>query len=91
MLLLFLIRLVRLVSQVLIFLVIVYVLTTYFLAPYHPIRHRLARLVEPMLAPIRRWVPPLAGIDISPILLILIIQLITRLLEGFLWTLYGSL
>jgi YggT family protein len=33
----------------------------------------LARLTEPLLAPIRRILPPLGGIDLSPLVLIFII------------------
>jgi YggT family protein len=33
----------------------------------------LHRLTEPALAPLRRWVPDLGGIDITPIILILLL------------------
>lgn len=38
------------------------------------------RVTEPVLAPIRRFVPSLGGIDISPMILILLIMFIQRLL-----------
>ncbi|MES2728498.1 MAG: YggT family protein [Pseudomonadota bacterium] len=38
----------------------------------------LGRMVEPALAPIRRVIPAIAGIDISPIILIILIQIIQR-------------
>jgi len=40
----------------------------------------LYRITEPVLAPIRRMMPNLGGLDISPIILILIIYLIQKLL-----------
>ena len=40
----------------------------------------LWRLTEPALRPIRRFVPNLGGIDISPILLILLIFFLQRVL-----------
>ena len=40
----------------------------------------LYRITEPVLAPIRRIMPNLGGLDISPIILILIIYLIQKLL-----------
>jgi YggT family protein len=40
----------------------------------------LYRITEPVLAPIRRLMPNLGGLDISPIILILIIYLIQKLL-----------
>jgi YggT family protein len=45
------------------------------------------RLTEPALRPIRRFVPNLGGIDISPLLLILLLFFVRRLLAGF----YASL
>lgn len=42
----------------------------------------LYRATEPALAPIRRFLPDLGGIDISPIILLLIIFFIRQ----FLWT-----
>ena len=46
--------------------------------PYNPIVQILARLTEPVLAPLRRLVPPrmTGNIDVSPILAILLIQLV---------------
>jgi YggT family protein len=40
----------------------------------------LYRITEPALAPIRRFMPNLGGLDISPIILILIIMLIQRVI-----------
>ena len=39
----------------------------------------LRRLTEPLLAPIRRFLPDLGGIDISPIILLLLILFIEQL------------
>jgi YggT family protein len=46
--------------------------------PYNPIVQILARLTEPLQRPLRRLVPPhkLGGLDLSPLLLILVIQLV---------------
>lgn len=73
------------VYQAIIFLIIFQVLLSYVLPPIHPIRVMLDRLVLPMLHPIRRVVPlirvPVIGmIDISPIILIILVQLIAWLL-----------
>jgi YggT family protein len=48
--------------------------------PYHPIRRGVDNIVEPMLAPIRRVVPAVGMFDFSPLILILLIQLIKGLL-----------
>ena len=34
----------------------------------------LDRITAPLLAPIRRFIPPLGGLDLSPIILILLLQ-----------------
>ena len=46
------------------------------------IGNMLYRLTEPALRPIRRYMPDLGGIDISPIVLLLIIYFVRQLL----WT-----
>ena len=38
------------------------------------------RLTEPVLAPIRRALPPMAGLDLSPLVLLLVLRLLQRLL-----------
>jgi|ERR1700754_2958445 YggT family protein len=40
----------------------------------------LYRITEPLLAPIRRILPNLGGLDISPIILILLIYLVQKLI-----------
>ena len=57
---------------------------SYFMDPYHPVRRGVDNIVEPLLAPIRRVVPPLGVIDISPLILIVLIQLASRLVIGLL-------
>jgi len=42
----------------------------------------LDRLTAPLYRPIRRIMPDFGGIDLSPIVLILAIQIIRKLLEG---------
>jgi len=48
----------------------------------------LWRITEPALRPIRRFMPNLGGIDISPIILILIIYFIQMVLQRLLVSLY---
>jgi YggT family protein len=46
--------------------------------PYNPIVRMLATVTEPVLRPLRRLVPPhkLGGIDLSPLLAVLLLQLV---------------
>lgn len=67
---------VRLIS----ILVIIYVILSYFMSPFHPVRQAIDRIVEPMLAPIRQLIPPVGGIDFSPIVLLLLVQLVGTVL-----------
>lgn len=71
-------------SQLLVLLVFVSVILSYFMDPYHPIRRGVDNIVEPMLAPIRRIVPLVGMLDFSPLVLILLIQLVARLLIALL-------
>jgi len=48
----------------------------------------LWRVTEPALRPIRRFMPNLGGIDISPIILILIIYFVQKVLINILASLY---
>jgi YggT family protein len=41
----------------------------------------LARLTEPLLRPIRRLIPPMGGMDLSPMILLLIIYVVQREIE----------
>ena len=68
----------------LVLVVIISVFLSYFMDPYHPVRRGVNSIVEPMLAPIRRVIPPVGMMDFSPLILIVLIQLITRLIVGFL-------
>ena len=44
--------------------------------------HLLSQVVEPVLRPFRRLIPPIAGFDLSPLFAILAIQVFLRLLSG---------
>jgi YggT family protein len=76
----FLISFVRLLMQIVTLLVIAKVILSYFMSPYHPVREAIDRLVEPMLAPIRRFVPPLGMLDFTPFVFIILVQVLGSLL-----------
>ncbi len=44
--------------------------------PYSPVAPTVNQLVRPILAPIRRFVPPISGIDLSPLVAILLLQVV---------------
>lgn len=64
----------------------VLVLLVYALVSWVPsIRGRwteyVAMLVEPVLSPLRRIIPPIGGLDISFLVVILVIQFVVRLAQ----------
>ncbi len=50
--------------------------------PYNPISRLLGSLVEPILGPFRRALPSLGGLDLSPIVVILIISVLRMILNN---------
>jgi len=77
-------QVVNIFAEILILVIILSVIFSYFMDPYHPVRRGVNNIVEPMLAPIRRVVPPVGMIDFSPLILIILIQLASRLIIGLL-------
>jgi YggT family protein len=46
----------------------------------HPIIRFIVRVTDPVLEPVRRLLPPLGGLDLSPIIAILLLQFAGQLL-----------
>jgi YggT family protein len=83
MMILIIVRLINLLANTLILLVIVDAVISYFLSPYHPVRVALDRIVNPLLSQIRRVVPPLGMLDLSPLVLIVLIEILSFALTSF--------
>jgi len=56
------------------------VLTWIRLSPRNPVLQFVHMLTEPVLAPARRIIPPLGGLDISPMLVMIALQAIRSVL-----------
>jgi len=56
--------------------------------PYHPAARVLAHLTAPVLRPARRIIPPISGVDLSPMLVVVALIFVSLLLQDFLglWT-----
>jgi YggT family protein len=80
-------RIIDLIVNVLVLLIFIWALLSWFVSPYNPVRSFLDRLVEPMLAPIRARLPPLGGFDLSPLVLILLLLGIDAVLQRILYIL----
>ena len=48
--------------------------------PYHPAVELLYRITEPILAPLRRVIPSIGMVDISPVIALLLLQIIQQVL-----------
>jgi YggT family protein len=72
------------VSRIFIFSVVIYVFLSYFLDQYHPIRQAMGTILEPILNRIRPILPDTGALDLSPLVLIIVVELITRALIGLL-------
>lgn len=49
-------------------------------SPIAPVAQFLYRITEPVLAPVRRVLPSMGGLDLSPLVVILGIQILTGIL-----------
>ena len=78
------VSLIDFLANLLFLLIIIHVILTYVMAPYHPVRRWIDSIVEPLLMPIRRVLPPIAGLDFSPVVLIVLIRIISSLIINFL-------
>jgi YggT family protein len=61
-------------------LMLAYAILSWVAKPWNQIRLFVDRVSEPLLAPIRRVVPLVGMVDISPLVLILLVQLLARFL-----------
>lgn len=79
-----LIQIVQIAGSVYTWLIIIAIVMSYFVSPYNPIRRTIDGLINPLLNPIRRLVPPLGGFDFSPIVLVLLVRVVESLLVSLL-------
>lgn len=76
----YLILAINLIVNLIGLLLLLYVILSFFMSPYHPVRENISRVVDPLLNPIRMVMPPIAGLDFSPLILWLLVRLIDGLL-----------
>lgn len=77
----YLINVISLAVEVYIWLIVARVLLS-FLRPrtYHPVFRFIYEITEPLLAPLRRILPPAMNIDFSPLVAIIILEIARTLL-----------
>lgn len=79
--------LINFIAQAVTLLMLAYAILSWVAKPWNKVRQFVDRISEPMLAPIRRVVPLVGMVDISPLILILLVQLIARILVGIVYIL----
>lgn len=77
-----LIVVIQVLAQVFSLLIIADAVLSFILSPYHPIREAMGRILNPLYAPIRKILPAAGGFDFSPIVLLLLIQVLEYVLKG---------
>ena len=70
------------IRQTIFFLVLLKVVLSYFMDPYHPFRQSVDRLIEPLLKPIRQIIPTVGRFDFSPVILIILIEVIAIVIKS---------
>ena len=77
----FLVYLIRIFLDLLSVAILARVLISWLrLNPYHPIPLFINRVTEPFLKPLRDIIPPIGPLDITPIVALIILQILERVL-----------
>ena len=76
-----LVQIINFIGDILILTIIVQSIMSWITRnPYNPFYRILSRITDPILIPIRRFMPDLGGLDISPIIAIILIEIIRKVL-----------
>lgn len=71
----FIVSVISMICTLYVYLIILRAILSWFSPdPYNPLFRALLSLTEPVLEQMRRIIPPLGGMDLSPIVVILIIE-----------------
>lgn len=81
------ISLVRLILHLYFFLIIIRALMSWFTNPYqqNPMAVVLIQLTEPLLRPARRLIKPIGGVDLSPLVVLIAIQVIIIIVSNLVY------
>ncbi len=75
-------NIIDLIEQTLLLLILLKVLLSYFMDPFHPFRQSIDRLIEPLLKPIRQIIPTFGRFDFSPVILMILVGVLARVLRN---------
>ena len=71
---------VRIIFNLLNLVVLSDIIVSFFLSPYHPVREALDKIVNPFLSPIRKILPQTGMFDFSPVVLVILLQVLEYLI-----------
>ena len=75
--------LVRTLFEIYSVIMLVRVLSSWFqIDPYNPMMRLLYQVTEPILAPIRRMLPQTGGIDFSPVVALILLQVLESIVTS---------
>ncbi len=77
------ILIVDIIRQTIYLVILLKVILSYFMDPYHPFRQSVDRLIDPLLKPIRQIIPTVGRFDFSPIILIILVEIIAMVIKSF--------
>lgn len=73
-------RIIHLLLRTYSLLILIYVIMSWVgSGGYNPVTAMLAAVVEPVLVPLQRVIPPIGGLDISPVVALIAIEFLNRL------------
>jgi len=78
------ITIINVTERIIILLVFLKVILSYFMDPFHPFRRSIDQLIDPLLDPIRRILPTVGYIDFSPLVLIILVEIAAYVLRSIL-------
>ena len=76
------ILIVDIIRQTIYLVILLKVILSYFMDPYHPFRQSVDRLIDPLLKPIRQIIPTVGRFDLSPIILIIVVEVIASVIKS---------
>ncbi len=71
--------LIQTIANILTLVIIVDTLLSWVLSPFHPVREALGRILQPIYTPIRKIIPPIGMMDFTPLILLLVVQVVEQI------------
>jgi YggT family protein len=56
-------------------------LSWFRISRYHPVARFLIEITEPVLAPLRRHIPPVGGLDFTPMVALILLWVLEQMLQ----------